>query len=102
MKQVFLVFLVVFLIMLGLSLIPSIKLFEFHFYLKNDLQELDFNSNMSLSYFFGYGYDMSALKQYQVIELTWKGWVMSFLLILGTPLIVAYRYALYKDQIKNK
>ena len=102
MKPLIPVFLLVSIVMVSICSIPQVELFECHFYLKNDVQELNFNSRMSLSYFWGYGYEMDTLNQYDIVELTWKGWLMAFLLIIGTPIIVTYRIALYKARDKNK
>jgi len=54
-----------------------------------------------LSYFLGYGYDMEALSLYQTINLTWKGKLMFFLLLLGFPLMLSYRFAL-RNKLNNQ
>jgi hypothetical protein len=82
--------------------LPFVELYEFHFYYKTSLQELDFTKNMSLSYFFNYGYDMQALSQYESIVLTTKGWFMLILMLFGTPLLVTFRISLKNESRKNQ
>ena len=96
------IFLGTFLLMSILSLLPFVELYEFNFYYKSSFQELDFNKNMSLSYFLNYGYDMKELEQYDRITLTIKGWLMLCLLLLATPLLVTYRISLKNHLKKNE
>ena len=95
------IFVISFVLMVIISLIPQIELYECHFYYTDGVQELDFKKNMSLSYFLGYGYDMEALSLYQTIDFTWKGKLMIFLLLLGFPLLVSYRFAL-RNKLNNQ
>ena len=95
------IFVISFVLMVIISLIPQIELYECHFYYSDGVQELDFKKNMSLSYFLGYGYDMEALSLYQTIDFTWKGKLMFFLLLLGFPLLVSYRFAL-RNKLNNQ
>lgn len=95
-----LIFLISFIFIVGVSLIPQVELYECHFYYQDGVQELDFKKNMSLSYFLGYGYDMEALALYQKIDLTWKGKFMFLLLLIGFPFLMSYRFAL-KKRVKD-
>jgi len=101
MKNYTLIFLVTFLFMLGISLIPFIELYECRINLNSDLQKIETIRNFSLSYFFGYGYENEFNEVNQTVILTWKGWAFLFILLLGIPLLVTYRFFLKNQLSKN-
>ena len=83
-----------------ISCIPSVELYECRFYLETELQTVDQTKNLSLSYFLGFGYDMEEMALFDSIQLTLKGWLMLLLIQIGTPVLIAYRFAL-KNRLKQ-
>lgn len=89
-----LIFLGSFALFAAISCLPAVEMYECQFLLNSDYQTIDENKNLSLSYFLGYGYDMEEMAQFDTIRLTLKGWLMVVLILLGTPALITYRFAL--------
>ena len=68
-----------------------INLFDGVIVLKNGLQEISVDRQLSLSYFIGIGYETSEMEGVVDFYLTKKGFMMAFIFILGFPGLFAYR-----------
>ena len=47
--------------------------------------------NLSLSYFFGLGFEGSDVEHADSFRLTGQGWMLAFIFIFGIPGLIAYR-----------
>lgn len=58
------------------------------------------SGNLSLSYFFGLGYDPREIVGVQDFYLTTKGWITAGIFIVGFPFLVAFRVYLRRESSK--
>jgi hypothetical protein len=86
-------------ISLPLCLFP-INLFEGEIVMSNGLQELKTQAPLSLSYFFGLGYDEADMVGIDRFYLLPKGYFTLILFLIGIPGIFAYRVYLKNDASK--
>lgn len=87
-------FIVCFLIItLPLILFP-VNLFDGEILYKNGIKE---PTPLSLSYFFGLGYDVKDMETVASFHLVTKGYFLAFILTIGIPSLIAYRVSLIKD-----
>ncbi len=87
-------FIVCFLIItLPLILFP-VNLFDGEILYKNGIIE---PTPLSLSYFFGLGYDVKDMETVASFHLVTKGYFLAFILTIGIPSLIAYRVSLIKD-----
>lgn len=88
-----------FAIALPLCLFP-INLFSGEIVYKSGLQEAVIQAPLSLSYFFGLGYDPADMVGVQDFYLTGSGYLTAFIFLIGIPGLVAYR--VYLSGTKKK
>lgn len=89
-KPIVLFFLLAFCIALPLCIFP-INIFDGEIVVGNELQNYTEKAPLSLSYFFGLGYneeDMDVIKNFYLLP---TGYLMALIFIIGIPAIVAYR-----------
>ena len=100
MKRVFLIFLLAFFaIAIPLCFFP-IEIFpgEVVLYTGNKSKPIHTEeAELSLSYFFGYGYDSKDLLGIKSFYLTPKGYFLAFVVLFGIPFLIAYRSFLKKE-----
>lgn len=96
MKKPLLIFLIGTLSLTILFFALPINIFDGVILYKNGIQELTIERPLSLSYFIGFGYNEEDLIGVKSFYLTTKGIVMAFIVILGIPALVAYRFHLKK------
>ena len=96
MKKPLFIFLIGTLSLLILFFTLPINIFDGVILYKNGIQELRIERPLSLSYFIGFGYNVEDLIGVKSFYLTTKGIVMAFIIILGIPALVAYRFHLKK------
>jgi hypothetical protein len=81
-------FIVCFLIItIPLTLFP-VNLFDGEIVYKNGFVE---PAPLSLSYFFGLGYDLKDMESVASFHLVNKGYFLAFILTIGIPTLIAYR-----------
>jgi hypothetical protein len=87
-------FIVCFLIIsIPLTLFP-VNLFDGEIVYKNGIVE---PRPLSLSYFFGLGYDAKDMEAVASFHLVMKGYFLAFIFTIGIPSLIAYRIYLTKD-----
>lgn len=96
-KPIVLFFVLVFVIALPLCIFP-INLFNGEIVYKTGLQELKIEAPLSLSYFFGLGFNEGDLLGVETFYLTTKGWLTAAIFLLGFPFLVAYRVYLHNSK----
>lgn len=96
----------VFILMLLIIAVPlcifPVNLFQGEVVLENGISEQVVKAPMSLSYFFGLGYneeDMIGIKRFYLLP---EGYLLAFLFIFGIPALAAYRVYLGKRNRKNE
>jgi len=91
MKKPVIIFLVSFtIIALVLFLLP-INLFPGEIVLADNLVEVKEQTNLSLSYFIGMGYDEKDMDIVKDFYLLPQGYALAFILLIGLPLVFAIR-----------
>ncbi len=89
-KPIFVFFLLAFCIALPLCVFP-INIFDGEIIVGNELQNYTEKAPLSLSYFFGLGYneeDMNIIKDFYLLP---TGYLLAFLFIFGIPALLSYR-----------
>ena len=89
-----LTFLVCFLIITIPLIVFPVNLFDGEIVYLNGLVE---PAPLSLSYFFGLGYEQADMESVASFHLVTKGYFMAFILTLGLPSLIAYRIYLMID-----
>ena len=101
-KKPLLIFLLgVILIATPLFLFP-INLFNGAIVYESNVQKVVQDVPLSLSYFIGLGYKQEEMKNVTDFYLTREGYVFVFLIIIGLPTLIAYRFKLKNDLEKSK
>jgi len=100
-KPIVIFFLGVILIATPLFLFP-INLFKGEIVIESDIQRIVQEAPLSLSYFIGLGYNQEEMKNVTDFYLTREGYFFVFLIIIGLPTLIAYRFKLKNDLEKIK
>ena len=61
-------------------------------------REYTINTQLSLSYFIGLGYDEADMEFVEAFRLTMKGWLTAIIFIFGLPGLLAYRISMKKKK----
>lgn len=92
-----LIFIVGSVLLASLFFLLPINIFDGVIEYKDELQEMDQNTPLSLSYFIGIGYEHSEMQFVKDFYLTKTGIMMAFIIIIGFPALIAYRIYLKKN-----
>ena len=77
-------------IVLPLCLFP-INLFSGQIVYESDIQQVVVDAPLSLSYFFGLGYEETDMEHVTDFYLTTPGYLTAFIFLIGIPGLIAYR-----------
>lgn len=95
-KKPLLIFIVLSSILAIVFFVFPINLFDGVIVYKSNLQEMNVERPLSLSYFIGLGFDKADMVGVEDFYLTLKGKVMAVIYIFGFPALLSYRIHLRK------
>lgn len=100
-KKPFLFFTILFLAITSLLVFIPVNVFPGVIVYENGMQFIEIDAPLTLGNFIGLGFNEGDLDNVKSFHLTPKGYALAFIMCIGIPALIAYRFHV-KNQLQQK